>query len=141
LCQASLIKKYNKMVLRATFQGPFRNAATFIMMFPLPPHLFCLLQVHGECETVRTSFRPVPLTWQFCHALPAPQGGNGGAPPAARLLPLLDGTGRSINRALLPPAQRYSGDENSGGRAVGAYLFLALLGFACVASARHSSLT
>lgn len=90
---------------------------------------------------MRTSFRPVPLTWQFCHATPPPPakrsgqrggrgagllgssdgdgsigggggGGGSGAPsaasPGARLLPLLDPSGRRINPALLPPEKRFS---------------------------------
>lgn len=98
------------------------------MIINLPPHiqLLCMSatvrnpddlggwisQVHGECETIRTSFRPVPLTWHFCHSgTPA----GGGAPPPARLLPLLENGGRRINPALLPPAKRYSGDDNSSG--------------------------
>ena len=104
------------------------------------PALSCS-QVHGECETVRTSFRPVPLTWNFCHATPPPPakrsgqrgaaalasdsggnwsdgsgdgGGSGAAAPSpgARLLPLLDPSGRRINPALLPPAKRF-GEEGA----------------------------
>ena len=26
-------------------------------------------QVHGPCDTISTAFRPVPLTWQYCHAV------------------------------------------------------------------------
>ena len=32
-------------------------------------------EVHGECATVATSFRPVPLNWHYCVA---PGGGEGG---------------------------------------------------------------
>lgn len=120
-----------------------------LLTSPAAPHL-CFFashlhpQVHGECETVRTSFRPVPLTWHFCHATPPPparrsgqRGGRGagllgssdsegsgsdgygsssgggggassGASPGARLLPLLDPSGRRINPALLPPEKRFS---------------------------------
>lgn len=28
------------------------------------------LQVHGECTTIKTRFRPVPLRWVFCHRSP-----------------------------------------------------------------------
>jgi superfamily II RNA helicase len=27
-------------------------------------------QVHGECVTIKTRFRPVPLRWVFCHKAP-----------------------------------------------------------------------
>ena len=51
------------------------------------------VQVHGDCETVVTRFRPVPLSWQFCyqHA------------DQARLLPLLAPKGRALNSQLQPP--------------------------------------
>ncbi|PSC72530.1 DEAD-box ATP-dependent RNA helicase chloroplastic isoform B [Micractinium conductrix] len=105
---------------------PSRGSVWEEVIINLPPHiqLLCMSatvrnpddlggwisQVHGECETIRTSFRPVPLTWHFCHSgTPA----GGGAPPPARLLPLLENGGRRINPALLPPAKRYSGDDNS----------------------------
>jgi hypothetical protein len=26
--------------------------------------------VHGECVTIKTRFRPVPLRWVFCHKAP-----------------------------------------------------------------------
>lgn len=81
------------------------------------------LQVHSECETIRTNFRPVPLTWHFCHAAHSEDEVGGGArrgggglaavppQPAARLLPLLDEAGgRRINPALLPPSKRFGGD-------------------------------
>ena len=32
--------------------------------------LFACLQVHGECVTIKTRFRPVPLRWVFCHKAP-----------------------------------------------------------------------
>ncbi|GBF97818.1 DEAD-box ATP-dependent RNA helicase, chloroplastic [Raphidocelis subcapitata] len=51
-------------------------------------------QEHGECVTVRTRFRPVPLRWLFCHA--AASGPRG---PAA-LGELLDGSGRGLNPRL-----------------------------------------
>ncbi len=132
--------------------------------YPAPQRRFLAsqphAQVHGECETVRTSFRPVPLTWHFCHATPPPparrsgqrpgrgagllcgsdsegsgsdsgygsssSGGGGssssgassGASPGARLLPLLDPSGRRINPALLPPEKRFSEEafEDEWGR-------------------------
>lgn len=125
--------------LQATTVGRTLISSPFLPLLPFPslsthPHL----QVHGECETVRTSFRPVPLTWHFCHATPPPpakrsgqRGGRGasllessdsdgsgsegssggaspGASPGARLLPLLDPSGRRINPALLPPDKRFN---------------------------------
>ena len=101
----------------ATAMGPSQNERGIMNLYCgclVPPP-----QVHGECETVRTSLRPVPLTFQYIHAVPpAAQG----AQPSARLLPLLGEGGRSINPALLPPNKRYGADgEGSGGcRGVGA---------------------
>jgi superfamily II RNA helicase len=53
--------------------------------------------VHGPCDAVTTSFRPVPLRWQY-----ALSPGDG----TARLLPLLGATGRALNPALLPASRR-----------------------------------
>jgi len=39
-----------------------------------------ITEVHGECETVKTTWRPVPLKWQFCFA----------AKGKTRMLPLLE---------------------------------------------------
>ncbi|KAL4443480.1 hypothetical protein ABPG75_011217 [Micractinium tetrahymenae] len=119
---------------------PGRGSVWEEVIINLPPHIQLLSmsatvrnpedlggwisQVHSECETIRTNFRPVPLTWHFCHALPAEgeggggaRGGGGGGPaalparPAARLLPLLEeGGGRRINPALLPPSKRFGGE-------------------------------
>ncbi|GAB4818573.1 hypothetical protein N2152v2_005619 [Parachlorella kessleri] len=67
-------------------------------------------QVHSECDTVTTTFRPVPLTWHHGSAAAAAGGGGGGM----RLLPLLDARKRGINPALLPPAKRFGeGDTAS----------------------------
>ncbi|PRW05688.1 DEAD DEAH box helicase, partial [Chlorella sorokiniana] len=120
---------------------PGRGSVWEEVVINLPPHIQLLAMsatVHGECETVRTSFRPVPLTWHFCHATPPPpakrsgqkagrgaglldgsdsdgsgsEAGSSGAlstaSPGARLLPLLDPSGRRINPALLPPEKRFS---------------------------------
>jgi hypothetical protein len=54
----------------------------------------------------------VPLTWHFCHALPPPRQ-EPPATAAARLLPLLDGGGRRINPALLPPDKRFGAGVDS----------------------------
>lgn len=43
-------------------------------------------EVHGECETVKTTWRPVPLKWQFCFA----------AKGKTRMLPLLENDDGSI---------------------------------------------
>lgn len=69
----------------------------------------CAAQVHGSCDTIRTTFRPVPLSWHWCQL----------APPRQQrmrlcLLPLLDERGRSINPLLLPPSKRYGADGGSG---------------------------
>jgi len=56
--------------------------------------------VHGECDTVTTSFRPVPLKWQFCMSCDQQQ------EQATLLLPLLDPRGRALNPQLLPPSER-----------------------------------
>jgi hypothetical protein len=36
----------------------------------LSPHVVIIPQVHGECVTIQTSFRPVPLRWVFAHKPP-----------------------------------------------------------------------
>ena len=58
------------------------------------------VQVHGDCETVVTRFRPVPLSWQFCYQ----------HEDRARLLPLLAPKGRALNPQLQPP----QGDQFQG---------------------------
>jgi superfamily II RNA helicase len=58
--------------------------------------------VHGECDLVQTSFRPVPLSWQFCLT---PGEGE------TSLLPLLNEKARGINPQLLPPAARIAAAE------------------------------
>ncbi len=58
--------------------------------------------VHGECDLVQTSFRPVPLSWQFCLT---PGEGE------TALLPLLNDKARGINPQLLPPAARLAAAE------------------------------
>jgi len=50
-------------------------------------------QEHGECVTIRTRFRPVPLRWMFCYAASGPR-----APGS--MTDLLDSTGRSLNPRL-----------------------------------------
>ena len=64
---------------------------------------YWIAEVHGPCDTVKTSFRPVPLAWRFCQAVKG----------EARVVPLLDARGRSINPLLLPPARRF--DDGGGG--------------------------
>ncbi|KAG7672839.1 hypothetical protein Ndes2437B_g02819 [Nannochloris sp. 'desiccata'] len=58
--------------------------------------------VHGDCDLVQTSFRPVPLSWQFCLT---PGEGE------TALLPLLNEKARGINPQLLPPAARIAAAE------------------------------
>ena len=55
--------------------------------------------VHGECDLVQTTFRPVPLTWQYCLT---PGEGK------ISLLKLLNEKNRGINPQLLPPAARFA---------------------------------
>lgn len=91
--------------------------------------------VHRECDTITTSFRPVPLQWLYCISTglkDAPMmtrkestkssfsfGKNsnnntaissvvGGESPTVvvKMIPLLDTRGKSINPELLPPAAR-----------------------------------
>ena len=58
------------------------------------------MQVHGECKTVVTKFRPVPLSWQFCYQ----------HDDKARMLPLLASKGRALNPQLQPPqSEKYLG--------------------------------
>ncbi len=49
------------------------------------------VQVHGQCETVMTRFRPVPLTWHYCHTLE----GN------TQLVPLLNEKGTKMSSEML----------------------------------------
>ena len=50
-----------------------------------------VVQVHGQCETVMTRFRPVPLTWHYCHTLD----GN------TQLVPLLNEKGTKMSSEML----------------------------------------
>lgn len=56
-----------------------------------------ITQVHGECETITTTWRPVPLTWHFCFTAKQKQ---------TRLLPLLDSRGKKMNPMLISPSKR-----------------------------------
>ena len=47
-------------------------------------------QVHGHCETITTQWRPVPLTWLFCHM----------AKGQVKLEPLLDQRKRELSPSL-----------------------------------------
>ncbi|KAK9846418.1 hypothetical protein WJX81_003415 [Elliptochloris bilobata] len=49
-------------------------------------------QVHGNCQTVVTRHRPVPLTWHFCQSVDG----------KTQLVHLLDRTGKQLNPALFP---------------------------------------
>lgn len=62
--------------------------------------------VHGTCDMVTTSFRPVPLTWHFCFA-------PNGVDAPAKLLPLLNKQRRAINPVLLPPHIRFASQKQS----------------------------
>lgn len=63
-----------------------------------------IASVHGRCDMVTTSFRPVPLSWHFCFA----PNGTGGP---AKLLPLLNTHKRAINPELLPPHIRFANQK------------------------------
>ncbi|KAL0028996.1 hypothetical protein WJX77_010606 [Trebouxia sp. C0004] len=52
---------------------------------------FWITKVHGQCETVMTRFRPVPLTWHYCHTLE----GN------TQLVPLLNKKGTNLSSEML----------------------------------------
>ncbi|KAI3428051.1 hypothetical protein D9Q98_006436 [Chlorella vulgaris] len=106
---------------------PGRGSVWEEVIINLPPHIQLLgmsatvrnpedlggwiTQVHGECETIRTLFRPVPLTWHFCHSTAPPSDDSSRPPAPARLLPLLNEGGRKINPALLPPRARFALDD------------------------------
>ena len=64
-------------------------------------------QVHGECETVITRFRPVPLTWHYCHTLEG----------ATQLVPLLNPKGTGLSPQMLgkdiQPGKDPSDDDDS----------------------------
>jgi len=49
------------------------------------------VQVHGQCETVMTRFRPVPLTWHYCHTLEGD----------TQLVPLLNEKGTNMSSEML----------------------------------------
>ena len=51
----------------------------------------CCLQVHGQCETVMTRFRPVPLTWHYCHTLKG----------VTKLVPLLNPRAKGLSDEML----------------------------------------
>ena len=48
--------------------------------------------MHGECQTIVTRFRPVPLTWQYCYD----------NEEGTQLAKLLDKKQRALNPALAP---------------------------------------
>lgn len=53
--------------------------------------------MHGECETVITRFRPIPLKWSFCF-----NGDDGDA----ELLPLMDKKQRRLHPAVTKALMR-----------------------------------
>ena len=70
-----------------------------------PTNLTLLLaQVHGQCETVMTRFRPVPLTWHYCHTLEG----------KTQLVPLLNSKGTNMSAQMLGESDQPQQDEDSG---------------------------
>ncbi len=63
--------------------------------------IFVSTQVHGQCETVMTRFRPVPLTWHYCHTLE----GN------TQLVPLLNEKGTNMSPEMLGEDAKPQQDE------------------------------
>ena len=63
-------------------------------------------QVHGECETTVTRFRPVPLTWQYCYD----------NEDGTEMVKLLDKKQRALNPALAPTPRQFTADRNRGER-------------------------
>ncbi|KAL0037105.1 hypothetical protein WJX79_000589 [Trebouxia sp. C0005] len=64
---------------------------------------FWITKVHGQCETVMTRFRPVPLTWHYCHTLE----GN------TQLVPLLNEKGTNMSSAMLgKPVKAQAEDDD-----------------------------
>ena len=62
------------------------------------PHSGCL-QTHGPCKTITTRFRPVPLTWHWCHAIEG----------QTELVPLLNRRASGLSHPLRPTAMREPG--------------------------------
>ena len=60
---------------------------------------FGCLQTHGPCKTITTRFRPVPLTWQWCHAIEG----------QTELVPLLNRRASGLSHPLRPSAMREPG--------------------------------
>jgi hypothetical protein len=54
-------------VTSSTQPQPHQTAAAACLCFQCT---FKTKQVHGECVTIKTRFRPVPLRWVFCHKAP-----------------------------------------------------------------------
>ena len=63
-------------------------------------------QVHGECETIVTRFRPVPLTWQYCYDNES----------GTEMVKLLDKQQRALNPALAPTPRQTAGGRDYGER-------------------------
>ena len=57
------------------------------------------LQTHGPCNTITTRFRPVPLTWHWCHAIEG----------QTELVPLLNRRASGLSHPLRPSAMRELG--------------------------------
>ncbi len=62
--------------------------------------------MHGECETIVTRFRPVPLTWQYCYDNEA----------GTEMVKLLDKKQRALNPALAPTPRAASAEWQRGER-------------------------
>ncbi|KAL6771020.1 CPLD46 [Auxenochlorella protothecoides x Auxenochlorella symbiontica] len=102
---------------------PWRGSVWEEVLINLPPHILVLgmsatvknpgdlagwiRQVHGECSVVSSTYRPVPLTWHYCHA--------DAELARARLKPLLARGGRRLHPSLVHPSAR--GKQGEAGAA------------------------
>lgn len=58
--------------------------------------------MHGQCQTVVTRFRPVPLTWHYCHSLEG----------RTHLLPLLNRKATNMSAQMLGEGTNPQQDED-----------------------------
>ncbi|KAL3144002.1 hypothetical protein ABBQ32_003810 [Trebouxia sp. C0010 RCD-2024] len=61
-----------------------------------------ITKVHGQCQTVMTRFRPVPLTWHYCHTLEG----------RTHLVPLLNSKGTNMSAQMLGDSDQPQQDED-----------------------------
>jgi hypothetical protein len=60
---------FNILTLSHSFNTSTSAVVQFLTL-PTTVHHCPASQVHGECVTIKTRFRPVPLRWVFCHKAP-----------------------------------------------------------------------